>query len=106
MSLTIRGRKDSRLTQVAEALKPYRSQHSKAEIVLYRQNSASIRIRIIDPDFQRVSRGDRHEQVWMLLESLPEDVLGELSILLLLTPQETSKSFANMEFDHPVPSRV
>jgi stress-induced morphogen len=84
----------------------YKPSHSSAQIDSYRQNSASIRIRIIDPSFKGADRGARHDQVWGLLEHLPEDVQSQITVLLLLTPEEAKTSIANMDFNNPIPSRL
>ena len=89
---------------VLNALKPYEDQHPNAEIVAYRQNSVSIRIRIVDPDFQGADRVEREKAVWPFLERLPDDVLADITILLLITPDEAGKSFANHDFENPLPS--
>jgi hypothetical protein len=70
----------------------------------YRQNPFSLRARIIDPDFAGVGLAERHDAVWRLLEGLPEESQSQMSVLLLLTPEETAQSMANLEFDHPTPS--
>lgn len=102
----IRGDCDSDLELIAAALSRYEGEHEEADVVAYRQNSVSVRIRIVDPDFLGVSKAERHDQVWSLLESLPEDVQSQVTLLLPLTPDETSESFANYEFDHPIPSTL
>jgi hypothetical protein len=33
-------------------------------------------------------------------------VFVNITMLLLLTPEEATKSFASQEFDHPIPSRL
>ena len=66
----------------------------------------SIRIRVIDPDFAGIDKGDRHELLWGFLQDLPEDQLSEITFLLLLTPEETEKSIANQDFENPIPSRL
>jgi len=38
--------------------------------------------------------------------TLPEEVLSQISLLVLLTPAEMKKSLANFEFEHPVPSTI
>jgi len=106
MSLKIRGESDSDLDAVMKVLAKYESQHPRAEIELFRQSSFSIRIRVVDPDFANFSRTDRHDAIWKLLEELPEEVLSNLSTILLLTPEEKKKSFANVEFDDPIPSAM
>ncbi len=97
---------DDCLQAVADALAKYEEQHANAEIEVYRQNSASIRVRIVDSDFDGVSKADRHDIIWAFVENLPEDQQAEISVLLLLTPDELKMSFANFEFDHPIPSRL
>ena len=102
----IRGNSDAAVQAVAEALKEYEERHPKADIVVYRQNSSSIRVRVIDPDFRDTSKADRHDTVWGYLEKLAEEVQSQVSVLLLLGPGETNTSFANYEFDNPIPSRL
>jgi stress-induced morphogen len=106
MPLALRGRTDEYLDAVMTVLAKYESQHPRAEIVGYRQNSVSIRIRIVDPDFANISRTDRHDTVWRVLDELPEEIQSHLSTILLLTPDEKKKSFASLEFDDPVPSKL
>ena len=81
-----RGRSDSSIKHVFDALSNYECQHPHAQVEIYRQNSASIRVRIVDPDFSGVSRADRHEIIWRFLENLPERVQSQVSLLLALTP--------------------
>ncbi len=95
---------DAHVQQILEVLDKYRFDHPQAQIDAYRRNPASIRIRIIDPDFQGIDRLRREDPVWPLLEELPEEVRAEISMLVLLTPEERSTSFANLEFENPVPS--
>jgi hypothetical protein len=99
-------RPDPILRQIVEALKEYDKAHPAAQIETYRQNAVSVRIRVIDPDFAGLGRAEREEELWTLFNRLPEDVVAEISLLLLLTPEEAKSSFANMEFDNPIPSRL
>jgi stress-induced morphogen len=81
------------------------SKHPKAKIDVYRYNPASVRVRIIDPDFKGKDFVERDEEIWDILESeLPEDVRADISVLLLITPQERKKSMMNIEFENPSPS--
>lgn len=106
MSVSIvRGNPDSGLEQVSSVLKGYEASHGASKIDLYRQNSVSIRVRIIDPDFQEQGKSLRHKSVWQFLEKLPEELQNDITMLVLLTPDEMSKSFANLEFEDPVPSQ-
>src|SRR4051794_32060196 len=97
-----RGEKDSAIQQIMTALRDYEAEHKKAKIDVYRQNNVSVRIRIIDPSFRAMNKSSRHAKVWQLLEKLPLDVLSDVTMLLLLTPEETKMSFANFEFEDPV----
>ncbi len=100
----IRGTSDSISQRVAEVLALYQAEHSQAQIDLYRQNSVSVRVRVIDPDFRSLSRSDRHELIWQYFQPLTEEEQADISMLVLLTPDETAKSMANLEFEDPVPS--
>jgi len=106
MPLKVRGKSDEYLDGVMTALAKYESQHPQAEIEGYRQNTVSIRIRIIDPDFTGISRTERHDLVWHVLDDLPEEIQSHVSTILLLTPAEAKRSFANVEFEDPVPSEL
>lgn len=97
---------DTEVQQVLDVLAEYRRTHLNAQIDACRRNPVSIRIRIIDPDFRGMSWVDREPEVWKLLEKLPEDVFANITMLLLLTPEETKNSFANMEFENPIPSSI
>jgi len=107
MSVKLRvKRPDPVLRQIASALNDYQAKHPLAEIEAYRQNSVSVRIRIINPEFRDKSRGDREDTVWAHLNALPEEVASEISLLLLLTEEEARRSLANADFDDPIPSRL
>jgi hypothetical protein len=105
MPRAVRGNGDQFTDQVLAALHPYKAQHPGAEIQAYRRNSASIRVRVIDPDFSGISRAERHDVIWRHLEKLPESIQSQVSLLVLLAPSETGTSIANLEFENPVPSR-
>jgi stress-induced morphogen len=106
MGRVTRGKSDQVLQSILDALREYEATHLAADVEVYRQNSASVRVRIIDPDFAGLDRAERHKLVWRMLERLPEDVLSDVTILLLLTPDEVGDSFANFDFEHPIPSRL
>jgi stress-induced morphogen len=97
---------DKYVKEIRDGLKEYEAAHSKAEIEVYRYNSASVRIRIIDPDFQGYNRIAREQLVWPMLSKLSDDAQAEITLLVLLTPKETANSFANHEFENPMPSRL
>jgi stress-induced morphogen len=97
---------DSALNKILTVLGEYEKDHPNAEIEVYRQNSVSIRIRIIDPEFEGKDRVDRDEEIWKILKQLPEKIRLDITILLLLTPEEAKHSFANMDFEDPIPSKL
>lgn len=99
-------RPDKILKQIAGALEEYAATHPNAEIEVYRSNNVSVRIRIIDPGFKKMNRAKREGDLWAILEKLPEETVSEITVILLFTPEEAKKSFANMEFDDPIPSRI
>jgi hypothetical protein len=94
------------MRQLGESLTPYAAAHPKAKIELKRYSDVSVRVRILDPDFRGKSRVEREEDVWPLWKSLPEDVVADISMLLLLTPEEKKESAASFSFDHPTPSPI
>ncbi len=91
---------------ILDILESYKLSHPEARIAAYRQNSGSIRIRIIDPDFRKLDKAQRHDQIWEILDPLSEDILSQITVLLLMTLEEVKTSFANMDFENPVPSNL
>lgn len=79
----------------------YSSDHPRARVQAYRYNPASIRVRIIDPDFKGMNKSERFEAVNPIIEGLPEEVQSDVMLLVLLTPQECKESMANQEFENP-----
>lgn len=105
MATIARGSRDELVKKLRNTLDEYERLNPGAVATLYRQNSASIRIRIIDKRFAGWSRGKRHDQALSFIsERLSDDEIQEISMLLLLTPEELSASFINSEFDDPVRS--
>lgn len=106
MPVIIRGDTDPVVEAVVDALRAYQADHPEAEIEVYRRNDVSVRVRVIDPGFTALSRAERSKQVWPVLRRLSEEVLSEVSLVILVSPVERATSFASLEFDHPVPSAV
>jgi stress-induced morphogen len=102
----LRGRSDQTIDRIIEALRAYEADHPRAQIDLYRQNSVSVRVRIVDPDFAGRNKVERSKIVWNYLRNLPEDVQADISMLVLLVPDETAMSFANLDFEDPIPSSL
>jgi hypothetical protein len=101
-----RGNGDAVIEQIMDVLRQYEVDHPKAEIDLYRQNPVSVRARIVDPDFKGRGKPERSRLAWRYLEKLPDEVQSDISMVLLLTPDEKKLSFANFEFEDPVPSEL
>jgi hypothetical protein len=76
----------------------------------YRYNSASIRVRVIDPRFKGKATEERDAMVEPLLEGLPEQIQADIMNLLTLSPIQPTissrKSLANEEFEDPSPSML
>jgi stress-induced morphogen len=79
------------------------------QVDAYRYNSASIRVRVIDPRFEGKSVADRDAMVEPFLAQLPQDTQTDIMNLLTLAPTELGqvhKSFLNDEFENPSPSML
>ena len=98
---------DSPVKQIRSLLqKEYLANHPEADVDVYRYNSASIRIRIVDPGFADLDLVERDDAIWRILKALPDQVRSEITLLLLLAPGEREKSLMNREFEDPTPSRL
>lgn len=74
------------------------------ETEVYRYNSASIRVRIVDERFKGKSASERDAMVEPHLARLPEDTQADITMLLLLAPDEIEEAphnLVNLEFEHP-----
>jgi hypothetical protein len=79
----------------------------------YRYNSASIRVRVIDPQFEGLSREERDAMVEPHLGQLPERTQADIINLFTFAPSEIQdpakmlKEFLlNVEFEDPSPSML
>jgi stress-induced morphogen len=72
----------------------------------YRYNSASIRVRVIDPRFKGKSDEERDTMVEPLLDKLPREIQADIMNLITLSPDEISSSLPNLEFEDPSPSML
>jgi hypothetical protein len=97
---------DRKLAEVRSILQRYQAQHPSAKVDAKRYNSASIRVRVVDPAFEGVHRADRDKELWELIQELPDDTAADITMLVLLAPSELSSSMANLEFEHPSPSQL
>jgi stress-induced morphogen len=67
----------------------------------YRSRYGTVRVRIVDPRFEKKSRVQREKLVLPIIRTLPEEIQADLVMLLLLAPGEADNSVQNLEFDHP-----
>jgi stress-induced morphogen len=103
----VRGATDPIVEAIVAALEAYAADHPASRIDLYRQNNASVRVRIIDPEFEGMSLPDRSRLVWEdYLDSLSDRSHGEITALILLAPKELKRSMSNIEFEDPTPSTL
>ena len=79
----------------------------------YRYNSASIRVRVIDPRFEGLSAEKRDAMVEPYLEQLPENTQVDIMNLFTFAPSELRQAPAslkefllNIEFEDPSPSML
>lgn len=98
MGISIHGTPDPSTERIRDAVRKYTDAHPSAEALVYRYSPVSVRVRVVDTDFQGKSRSERHREVWPLLRTLDEDTLGDLTMLLLLTPEEQKTSIADRDF--------
>src|SRR3712207_4133715 len=107
MATIVKGNADPIVQSIKDALDAYEAAHQGAEAALYRQNSASVRVRVIDRRFEGMAKSRRHDDVWQFLAArVPEDAMADVSVVLTLAPAELGMSFANFEFEQPMPSRL
>jgi len=107
MPVTITSAETDQTTRAfADQLEPYSAAHPASQIDIYRQNEYSVRVRVVDAGFRGKTRSERHKLIWPILYELPEETLSELTMLVLITPEERTSSMASREFDDPIPSRL
>lgn len=83
------------------------------QVDAYRYNSASIRVRVVDSRFEKLSISKRHTMLNKHLSRLPEETERDIVSLLLLSPSELADpekndgvGQENAEFERPSPSRL
>ena len=79
----------------------------------YRYNSASIRVRVIDPRFETLRFEHRDSLIEPVLAQLPDETQSDIINLFTFAPselQQTPKTFRqflmNTEFEDPSPSML
>ena len=96
-------------TRMIEDLLGQHFKHADA----YRYNSASIRIRVIDPRFEGMPREKRDAMVEQYLDTLPPETQRDIVTLFTFAPSELERTpttfreyMLNTEFDDPSPSML
>ncbi len=92
--------------EIADLLKAYEQLQPDAKTKSYRYSSGSIRIRIIDPRFDGLSRIERNDDFWEYMQELSDESHSQISMIVLVAPAEVESSPANYEFEHPSPSTL
>ena len=101
------GKRTDETRKVEEVLRNAGFQQADA----YRYNSASIRVRVIDPRFEDLPTEKRDAMVEPCLEQLPEHTQVDIMNLFTFAPSELQQASANFkefllntEFEYPSPS--
>lgn len=76
----------------------------------YRQNSASIRVRVIDERFEGMDRDEREAIVMPHIMALPKRTREDILLIIMLAPGELQTPgvhrLTNHEFEHPLTSNL
>ncbi|MFO0848180.1 MAG: hypothetical protein U0871_06445 [Gemmataceae bacterium] len=108
MGVAIHGTADGAVDQVRDALVAYAAQHPTADVTVRRNSPYSIHIRVIDPALSGIEYFDRMDPLSPYLETLPPEVYGDITLLLMLTPEEAAdgsspEGWANRDFERGAP---
>ncbi len=68
-------------------------------ITVYKYNPVSWRVRVIDPRFAGLTTAERVQLVRPLIRTLPDEIQGDITFLLMLSPDEIEGSSSNLEFE-------
>jgi stress-induced morphogen len=79
--------------------------------VVYRYNSVSVRVLIVDPAFEGLSAAERHKRVTRVLKDLPTDVTDDITMLVMRSPAELADDTKGadliyLEFEDPSRSDI
>lgn len=107
MAAILRGSTDEAVGSLRAALDQYEAAYPGSVASLYRQNVASIRVRVLDARFEGMAKSRRHAEVWNFLAArVPAEIMAEISVVLALPPAELGASLANLDFENPLPSQL
>jgi hypothetical protein len=108
MSSTLKSKNRSETAETRRIERILSTAFPNASVEVYRYNSVSIRIRVLDSVFKDKNRVEREAIVLPVIRKLPQATRDDITILLLLTPAEHRKggSMLDLEFDDPMPSKL
>lgn len=104
-----KNKKQDRTTRKLEAIlrEHFLPRRPGAQLDVYRYNSASIRIRVIDLEYASKDLTERDDDIWEVFKKyVDRDTVSQISVILLLAPDETISSAMNRDFENPTPSRL
>ncbi len=96
------GSRDQDMDSIIRVFEPYKAIHRDADIQVQRINDVILRIRVIDPDLRQKGPGERENELWRHLNTLPESIVSQITMVLALAPEEALDSHANFDFEHPL----
>jgi stress-induced morphogen len=103
---------EAKRTAETRAVEDLLRQHFK-QADAYRYNSASIRVRVVDPRFEGMPREKRDAEVEQYLDTLPPETQRDIVTLFTFAPSELMRTpttfreyMLNTEFDDPSPSGI
>lgn len=70
-----------------------------SQVAAYRYNPASLRVRVIDPRFEGLSRSQRADMLEPTIKTLPERLQVDIVRCWLFTPAEAPTSSEACEFE-------
>ena len=70
-----------------------------SQVAAYRYNPASLRVRVIDPRFEGLSRAQRADMLEPAIKTLPEQLQVDIVRCWLFTPAEAPTSPEAWEFE-------
>ncbi|MEX0744758.1 MAG: hypothetical protein WD118_04080, partial [Phycisphaeraceae bacterium] len=94
-------RRKDEATQRIEAVLKRHFPGGEPEAYRYGDYSHVIRLRVIDRSFDGKPWIERHECVERYLADLPDDLRADITMLVLVTPDELKDSMVNREFENP-----
>ena len=104
---------EDKRTDETRSVEEFLRQAGFQQVDAYRYNAASIRLRVIDSQFESLSREQRDALVEPYLDQLPEQTQADIMTLFTFAPSELQQSprtfrefHLNQEFDDPSPSSL